>query len=213
MIGPGAGGCGIAALFKVLDPLGKATMPSKPLGYMSFRDVGKLIFPITSKEHKAMCDATSDDEAKSVLYILHFSEPCPQCGFRIQRDSDSAGCPNVICSHCKAPFRLSNAVGYDPMWTPDSCTATNRLLSAVIQTMVRQAATDAAAEDAKALGPKGCPLMALFESLDPTDKGFLLDNDFWQLVQDFNAHTSFDSLCTMVQEVQLRRRLGSATAS
>ena len=24
MIGPGAGGCGMAALFKVLDPLGKA---------------------------------------------------------------------------------------------------------------------------------------------------------------------------------------------
>ena len=31
------------------------------------------------QEHKAMCDAISDDEAKSVLYVLHFSEPCPQC--------------------------------------------------------------------------------------------------------------------------------------
>ncbi|CAL1135104.1 unnamed protein product [Cladocopium goreaui] len=288
------------------------------MGYMSFRDVGKLIFPITSKEHKAMCDATSDEEARSVLYILHFSEPCPQCGFRIQRDSDSAGCPSVVCSNCKAPFRcfvvgrpslegpgataadrftlcrlvaalasaaenlqldrkrLANEAGfdqtclreafnyissgrptfdtvdlrqafrdqqipvlekemdllwqryspnfgagvtwehfrnqlrYDPTWTLESCTATNRLLTAVIQTMVRQAATDAGAEDAKALGPKGCPLMALFESLDPTSKGFLLDNDFWHLVQDFNAHTSFGSLCTMVQEVQLRRRYESS---
>ena len=56
------------------------------------------------------------------------------------------------------------------MWTPESCTATNRhsamraegsgfcvtvtsaiarLLTAVIQTMVRQATTDLAAEDAK----------------------------------------------------------------
>lgn len=350
MIGPGAGGCGMAALFKVLDPLGKgyvldtdllqltkeheANVPfanlcavvqevelcrgGRPMGYMSFRDVGKLIFPITSKEHKAMCDATSDEEARSVLYILHFSEPCPKCGFRIQRDSDSAGCPSVVCSNCKAPFRcfvvgrpslegpgataadrftlcrlvaalasaaenlqldrkrLANEAGfdqtclreafnyissgrptfdtvdlrqafrdqqipvlekemdllwqryspnfgagvtwehfrkqlrYDPMWTPESCTATNRLLTAVIQTMVRQAATDAGAEDAKALGPKGCPLMALFESLDPTNKGFLLDNDFWHLVQDFNAHTNFGSLCTMVQEVQLRRRYESS---
>ena len=29
----------------------------------------------------------------------------PQGGFRIQRDSDSAGCPNVVCSHCQASFR------------------------------------------------------------------------------------------------------------
>jgi len=350
MIGPGAGGCGMAALFKVLDPLGKgyvldtdllqlvkeheANVPfanlcaivqeaelrrgGRPTGTMSFRDVGKMIFPITSKEHKAMCDAISDDEAKSVLYVLHFSEPCPQCGFRIQRDSDSAGCPNVVCTHCKAPFRcfvvgrptlegpgataadrftlcrlvaalastaenlqldrkrLANEPGfdqtslreafnyisshrptfdtmdlrqafrdqqvpalekemdllwqryapnfgagvswehfqkqlrYDPMWTPESCTATNRLLTAVIQTMVRQATTDLAAEDAKALGIKGCPLMAMFDSLDLTNKGFLLDNDFWQLVQDFNAHTSFSSLCTMLQEVQLRRRYESS---
>ena len=67
----------------------------------------------------------------------------------------------------------------------------SRLLTAVFQTMVRQASTDAAAEDAKALGgsrvaqrvavcfgkalgPKGCPLMALFESLDPTNKVGLL---------------------------------------
>ena len=37
-----------------------------------------LIF-VAIQEHKAMCDATSDEEARSVLYILHFSEPCPQC--------------------------------------------------------------------------------------------------------------------------------------
>ena len=26
-----------------------------------------------------MSDASSDDEARSLLYLLHFSEPCPQC--------------------------------------------------------------------------------------------------------------------------------------
>ena len=30
-----------------------------------------------------MCDATSDEEARSVLYIQHFSEPCPQCTLAI----------------------------------------------------------------------------------------------------------------------------------
>ncbi|CAK9034116.1 unnamed protein product [Durusdinium trenchii] len=349
MIGPGAGGCGVAALFRVLDPLGKgyvldtdllqlmkeheAKVPfanlcsivqeaelrrgGRALGLMTFRDFGKMIFPLASKEHKAMCDAVSDDDAKSVLYLLHFSEPCPQCGFRIQRDSDSAGCPNVVCSHCQTAFRcfvvgrsslegpaataadrftlcrLVSAVArsaenlqmdrkrlakdagfdqaclrevfnyistghpsfdtmdlrqalrdqqipitekemdllwhryapnfgagvslehflaqlrYDPMWATDSCTATSRLLTAVVKTILRQAATDAAAEDAKAFCPKGCPLTVLFQSLDPTEKGFLLDTDFWQLVQDFHGDISFGGICTLVQEVQLRKRYDS----
>ncbi|CAJ1406768.1 unnamed protein product [Effrenium voratum] len=288
----------------------------RPLGHLTFRDVGKLMFPIDSKEYKAMCDACSDDDAKSVLYVLHFSEPCPRCGFRIQRDSDSSGCPNVVCTHCQAPFRcyvvardsgpapsaadrytlyrlvaaaartaenleldrkrlaaqpgfdnsclreafnyissgrpsfdtldlrqafrdqqipvseketdlmwqryapnfgsgvslehFQRQLRYDPMWTPESCTATSRLLAAVVQTLLRQAAADGAAEDAKALRPKGCPLTALFESLDPTGKGYLLDTDFWQLLQDFRGATPFAALCTMIQEVQLRRRAAPA---
>ena len=32
MIGPGAGGCGVAALFRVLDPLGKALVNVIPSG-------------------------------------------------------------------------------------------------------------------------------------------------------------------------------------
>ena len=138
-----------------------------------------------------------------------------------------------------------------------------RLLVAVVQTVLRQAVADAAAEDGKAgeasggcpqakkkalpkaLRPK-CPLVALFRSLDPMGKapaslaapqgcggtiallqqGYLLDTDFWQLVQDFRGACTFSSLCptlmanmvchrwrftcasgTLVQEVQLRRRL------
>ncbi|CAE7350817.1 unnamed protein product, partial [Symbiodinium sp. CCMP2456] len=77
----------------------------RPLGYLTFRDLGKLIYPLQSKEHKAMCDSATDDEAKSILYLLQFSEPCPRCGFRIQRDSESSACPNVVCSNCGAAFR------------------------------------------------------------------------------------------------------------
>ncbi|CAE7476687.1 unnamed protein product [Symbiodinium natans] len=288
------------------------------LGHLTFRDLGKLIFPIQTKEYKAMCDSATDDEAKSILYLLQYSEPCPRCGFRIQRDSDSAGCPNVVCSHCQAAFRcfvvarpfldapaasaadrytlcrliaavartaenleldrkrlaahagfdqtclrevfhyissgqptfdivglrqafrdqqipvaekeldllwqryapsfgagvslehFQRQLRYDPMWTPEGCTATNRLLVAVVQTMLRQATADAATEDGKALRPK-CPLVALFRSLDPMGKGYLLDTDVWQLVQDFRGSSTFSSLCTLVQEVQLRRRYGDTS--
>lgn len=38
-----------------------------------------------------MCDAISDDEAKSVLYVLHFSEPCPQC---------TLACNGASCVEC-----------------------------------------------------------------------------------------------------------------
>jgi len=285
----------------------------RPLGYLTFRDLGKLIYPLQSKEHKAMCDSATDDEAKSILYLLQFSEPCPRCGFRIQRDSDSSACPNVVCSNCGAAFRcfvvarpfldapkataadrytlcrlvaavartaenleldrkrlaahagfdeacmkevfyyissgqptfdivglrqafrdqqipvaekeldlmwqryatsfgsgvslehFQRQLRYDPMWTPESCTATSRLLVAVVQTMLRQATTDVAAEDGKALRPS-CPLLALFRSLDPTGQGYLMDIDIWQLVQDFRGSCTFSSICAMVQEVQLRRR-------
>eukprot|EP00913_Durusdinium_trenchii_P026073 g24460.t1 len=40
-------------------------------------------------------------------------------------------------------------------------------------------------------------------------QGFLLDTDFWQLVQDFHGDISFGGICTLVQEVQLRKRYDS----
>ena len=228
-----------------------------------------------------MSDACSDEEARSLLYLLHFSEPCPQCGFRIQRDSEATRCPTVACPKCQTAFRrpflrplsgvlrcfvvgqegleglgaraadrftlcrlLSEAaraaeslqqdrrvldaersvlreafdyisqgresfdtldlrqalrdqqlqvtekeldllyqryapefgrgvalehferqLRYEPMWE-ETCAATERLLIAVLKTMLRQGATDLRAEEAKALLPKGCPLVALFECLD-----------------------------------------------
>lgn len=40
------------------------------------------------------------------------------------------------------------------------------MLTAVLKTMLRQGATDLRAEEGKALAPKGCPLVTLFQCLD-----------------------------------------------
>ncbi|CAE8717025.1 unnamed protein product, partial [Polarella glacialis] len=282
--------------------------------------VGKLVFLVDSKEYKAMRDAASDAEAKSILYLLLNSEPCPRCGMRVQRDGDSAGCPNVVCPACTSPFRcfavsrksleddrkpsaadrvqlcrlVSTAAGgaenveldrkrvasevgheaaalqeafdyisaraasfdaadlrrafldehvpvsekeldliwnryapgcgdsvsfedfakqlrYEPLWSAERCSGTDRLLRAVLQAVLRQAAYDAKTEDAKALIPKGCPLPTLFGALDTLGKGYLVDTDFWSLLQEFQSSTSFDGVCTMVHEVQLRRKFAGAT--
>lgn len=81
---------------------------------MDFRDVGVLTLPLTSQACQAVMDATSDDEAKSVLYLLRSSEPCPGCGFRVQRSAECAGCPSVTCPMCRTPFKCNFVVGDRP---------------------------------------------------------------------------------------------------
>lgn len=83
-------------------------------GQLSFREVGTLIFSIGSPEHKAICSAASDAEARSILYLLKYSEPCPRCGMRAQRDADAAGCPSVTCPVCGATFRCYTVMGDFP---------------------------------------------------------------------------------------------------
>lgn len=81
---------------------------------MDVRDVGVLTLPLTSQACQAVMDATSDDEAKSVLYLLRSSEPCPGCGFRVQRSAECAGCPSVTCPICRTPFKCNFVVGDRP---------------------------------------------------------------------------------------------------
>eukprot|EP00930_Biecheleria_cincta_P020242 TRINITY_DN15266_c0_g1_i1.p1 TRINITY_DN15266_c0_g1~~TRINITY_DN15266_c0_g1_i1.p1 ORF type:complete len:1254 (-),score=117.23 TRINITY_DN15266_c0_g1_i1:37-3798(-) len=343
---PGSGGCGLPALYRCLDPMGKgyvldtdllqvfedqATAPSfaslcslineanirrgrGSAGQLSFRDVGQIVFPMESKEYKAMREAGSDNESKSILYLLLFSEACPRCGMRCQRQSDASGCPVVPCGYCKAPFRcyiietaslddgkqasaadrfsfckvlaaaartaenleldrkrlaaqpgfntttlkevfnyisrcqpsfdgndLRHAfldqnvaasekeldliwhryapgfgenvafedfaphLAYEPLWTPEGTSATNRILKYVVQTAMRQAASDAATEDAKVLLPKDCPATALFNTLDDLRKGYIIDADLSKLIQAFRGETPFSSVCALIQEIQLRR--------
>jgi len=87
-------------------------------GRLSLREVGALVFPVGSREYEAVGSATSDAEAKSMLYLLRYSEPCPGCGVRVQRDADAAGCPSVVCPICGTPFRcfciMGDACAGDP---------------------------------------------------------------------------------------------------
>jgi len=71
--------------------------------------------------------------------------------------------------------------------------------------MMRQAASDAAVEDAKALLPKDCPCIALFSTLDDMRKSYIIDTDLLKLIQDFQGATPFSSIYALIQELQLRR--------
>jgi hypothetical protein len=72
-------------------PRAPTTLP----GRLTLRDLGTLILPLGSQEHEATLAASSDAEARSILHLLRHSEPYPRSSIRVQRDADSAGCPNV----------------------------------------------------------------------------------------------------------------------
>lgn len=79
-------------------------------GRLSLRDLGLVIYPSGSQEYDALRAADSDDEAKSILYLLRNSDPCPGCGLRAQRNADAAGCPSVTCPACGTAFRCFSVV-------------------------------------------------------------------------------------------------------
>eukprot|EP00927_Polykrikos_kofoidii_P065033 TRINITY_DN60831_c0_g1_i1.p1 TRINITY_DN60831_c0_g1~~TRINITY_DN60831_c0_g1_i1.p1 ORF type:complete len:828 (-),score=132.71 TRINITY_DN60831_c0_g1_i1:120-2603(-) len=80
-------------------------------GRISLRELATLVLPLGSPELKHVREAPSDDEAKSVLYLLRHSEPCPQCGLRAQRSAECAGCPIVSCPACRTHFQCHCVVG------------------------------------------------------------------------------------------------------
>lgn len=80
-------------------------------GRLTMRELGSLVLPAGSQEQEATLAANSDEELKSILYLLRHSEPCPRCSIRVQRDADSAGCPSVTCPCCGTTFRCFVVVG------------------------------------------------------------------------------------------------------
>lgn len=74
-------------------------------GKWTFRDLASFILQVDTPEYEAITSARSDDDARSIAYLLRNSDPCPGCGIRIQRDADSAGCPTVTCTICRMPFK------------------------------------------------------------------------------------------------------------
>lgn len=82
--------------------------------YLTFRDLATLLLPAGSNLLEALLEAQTDNEARSVLYLLKNSEPCPGCGFRAQRSADVAGCPSVTCPACRTQFQCFNVVSDRP---------------------------------------------------------------------------------------------------
>eukprot|EP00401_Gymnodinium_catenatum_P038937 CAMPEP_0117467516 /NCGR_PEP_ID=MMETSP0784-20121206/5697_1 /TAXON_ID=39447 /ORGANISM="" /LENGTH=743 /DNA_ID=CAMNT_0005261489 /DNA_START=48 /DNA_END=2276 /DNA_ORIENTATION=+ len=100
----------LVALINEVQLFAPANKLSTP-GRLSLRELCLLLEPLGSPLLESIRDCTSDAEAKSVLYIMRNSEPCPSCGIRVQRSADSAGCPNVRCPVCFASFRCHCVVG------------------------------------------------------------------------------------------------------
>ncbi|CAK8995352.1 Uncharacterized protein SCF082_LOCUS4321 [Durusdinium trenchii] len=104
---------------------------------LDFRDMAVLTLSLTSEACQASMDANSDNEAKSVLYLLRSSEPCPGCGCRVQRSADAAGCPSVTCPVCRTPFKCYHVQGDrpEPCYPLTSTAKTNlyRLLGGALE--------------------------------------------------------------------------------
>lgn len=79
--------------------------------HLLFQDVCSLVLPLGSEAHKQVQDSLTDHEARSILYLLRNSEPCPGCGFRVQRNADAAGCPSVRCPACRTNFQCFMVAG------------------------------------------------------------------------------------------------------
>jgi len=80
---------------------------------LSLRELGALVHPKGTLEHGTMDGATTDHEARSTLYLKRFTEPCPGCGIRIQRDADAVGCPSVTCPVCRKTFHCYTVMGQE----------------------------------------------------------------------------------------------------
>lgn len=81
---------------------------------LQLRDVAVLVLPAGGDVQAAVVEAASDNEARSVLYLLRTSDPCPGCGLRAQRNADAAGCPSVMCPACGTHFRCFSIAGDRP---------------------------------------------------------------------------------------------------
>ncbi|CAJ1395785.1 unnamed protein product [Effrenium voratum] len=95
---------------------------------LDLRDIAVLSLPLSSEACQAVMSSSTDEEARSVLYLLRTSEACPGCGTRAQRSADAAGCPSVTCPVCRTPFRCYHVAGDRPEPSyPLTATAKNHL--------------------------------------------------------------------------------------
>lgn len=112
-------------------------------GRLSFRELGALTAWLGSPELQAVARAESDEEARSELYVLRHSTPCPRCGCRAQRDANSACCPLVTCPICSTAFRCLIVAGDGPLARRDLLELLPQPTVARLHALVKAAGRDA----------------------------------------------------------------------
>lgn len=157
-------------------------------GHLSFREVGAFLLKVGSQEHEAVNKAATDDEARSMLYLLRNSESCPGCGIRIQRDADAAGCPMVTCTMCGTSFRCFALSSSRPRYEPPLSASTQYQLYRLLDTAAGAAVEMESARKQLATAPSGdvlCTLSSVFSHIAdgqlllsmPALRRALVDND------------------------------------
>mmetsp|Transcript_58154 Transcript_58154/g.186842 ORF Transcript_58154/g.186842 Transcript_58154/m.186842 type:complete len:451 (+) Transcript_58154:801-2153(+) len=81
-------------------------------GRFSFRGLALALLAPGSLERAVVERAASDEELRSMLFVLRTSTPCPGCGADAQRDTDASACPLVKCPCCGFVFEC-RLVGRD----------------------------------------------------------------------------------------------------
>lgn len=103
---------GVVTLIREVQQSRPADQHATP-GRLALRELGEALLPKFGEKHRGLRDTKSDEEARSLLYVISFTEPCPSCGARVQRDSEAGMCAMVVCPRaaCKTRFRCLTTLG------------------------------------------------------------------------------------------------------
>jgi len=143
--------CLVAEAHKIAQ---NSSGPAPKQGQLTFRELALLLVPFGGREFEALLDTSSDQEARSALYILRSSEPCPKCRYRIQRSGDCSGCPIVTCPICDHAFRCVTVVSDEnPRRAVRTEAEVGRKLRFGINAAARAPPTDATVRAARAMAP------------------------------------------------------------
>jgi len=117
--------------------------PNRGATQLSLRELAVLLRRQGVPEHHILEGCTNDEEARGALCVLQCTEACPGCSARIQRESDSTDCPNVVCPLCGKAFQCFTVVDVVKKHT-NNCELPHLALQSVCQ--VLKATADAAEE-------------------------------------------------------------------
>jgi len=105
--GAGSGGRGFGISLDMQAESGRPVAwregGAKP-GRLYLRDLALALLAPGSRERRVVERASSDEEARSMLFVLRHSTPCSGCGADAHRDADARNCPLVICPFCGTVF-------------------------------------------------------------------------------------------------------------